>query len=165
MKIRKRMVQLTTVALLSILLYAPMAAVSGTKPELRVVNTGFDSFEEEARVLPNGIVIVTGTSLQTWVGDGWDGSVVKTYRLVIRPADQGGMVTGDGYGVFTGTIDDKEGTVKYRIKNIVPDGNFPMGKGTISLLKGTDELAGVKGQGTLNFQTFKAEINMHFEPG
>jgi hypothetical protein len=71
--------------------------------------------------------------------------------MVVRPPEQGGMVTGDGYGVFTGTIDGKLGTVRYQMKNIIPGGVFTSGKGTITILQGTGELAGIKGHGTLDF--------------
>ena len=84
--------------------------------------------------------------------------------MVVRPPEQGGMVTGDGYGVFTGTIDGKLGTVRYQMKNIIPGGVFTSGKGTITILQGTGELAGIKGHRTLDFMGPGFEIYMHFEP-
>ena len=162
---KKKMLTLYLAALLSAALLAPSLTALGTKPELRVVHNAFlTSPPSDMKELPNGIIIMTGTSYQDWSGGGWDGDVVQEFRMVMRPPELGGMVTGDGYGVFTGTIDEKSGTVRYQIKNIIPDGFFPGGKGTITILQGTGELAGIKGHGTLDFVNQNAEIYMHFEP-
>jgi len=162
---RKKIFTFYLTALISAVLFASLITAYGTEPELRIVHNEFlDSPPPDVRVLPNGIMILTGISNQYWSGGGWDGYVVQEYRMVMRPPELGGMVTGEGYGVFEGSVDGKYGTVRYRLKNVIPGGVFEDGQGTISLLKGTGELAGLKGQGTLDFVNGNSEIYMHFEP-
>ena len=47
--------------------------------------------------------------------------MVQSYRMVIRTDAVGNLlITGQGKGIFTGEVDDKEGTVTYTINQIVP---------------------------------------------
>ena len=91
--------------------------------------------------------------------------MVQSYRMVVRTDAVGNLlVTGQGKGIFTGTVDDKEGTVTYTINQIVPGSDMSLLKGTMTILKGTDELKGIQGHGVLDFLAGGTHLYMHFDP-
>jgi len=160
--------RLTTVILLSVLLgilLTPVTMVSATKPiEMTVTVTPGDSvvvFDP----LPSGILKVTFYTEQVWAGD-WEGIAEQGGTGMIRPAGHGKpMIILDCFGVFTGTIQGKTGTVIYYMRNnIDSDGNYF--SAIITILRGTGELENIRGHGTVG--TVGADmicrIWVHFDP-
>jgi hypothetical protein len=153
------------VGMLLILSIITPLSVLGKKNEPRTVQNIFDKDTPNIQTLPNGNLVIEGVSEQTWTGGGWEGTVVQNYKVIVRTGDHGTMlVTGQGKGVFTGSVDGKVGTITYRLSQVML-GDDPLDwKGTTTILKGTGDLAGIKGQGVLIFVTQSTEWYIHFEP-
>ena len=138
----------------------------GKKPELSIVDNIFGINTLTPRFLPNGIIVFDGVSEQHWTGGGWEGDVIQHYTMIVRTDEHGNsLVTAQGKGVFTGEINGREGTLTYRISQVMSE-DMLFAHGTTTILKGTGELKGIKGHGVLNFLSTPAQTEwyMHFDP-
>lgn len=156
--------KLTTVILLSVLtaiLLTPIPTVSATKPIEMTTTCAMIDLVWNEEELPSGLVKVTFWTSQTWTGD-WKGIAEQGGTGMIRPADHGKpWIILDCFGVFTGTIRGKTGTVIYYIRNnIDSEGNYF--SAIITILRGTGELENIRGHGTVGDMI--ARIWVHFDP-
>jgi len=148
--------------LVCILVAAALMVPVGNASDPRIVYNYFDEWYPTDRVLPNGNIITDFVSVQTWGGGGWEGTAVQEGKMITFAKT--GTQIGSAKGVFTGTIDGKSGTVKYRLWQIIPSGDPTQFVGSMLIIKGTGELRGIKGYGNLVFvmPTPYTEIYMRF---
>jgi hypothetical protein len=103
------------------------------------VNTGWDQWKTTKK----GVAYASGTEESTWTGT-FEGTGVDTFGAQIWPD---GRVWALLRISFTGTVDEKTGTLEILFTAIVNEPDQAMhGKWTI--ISGTDELANLRGQGT-----------------
>lgn len=157
---------LTTVVLLSVLsciLLIPVTPVSATKPtEMTVGIEEYLVTELNFEDLPSGLQKVTFLSIQSWTGD-WEGIIEQSGTGMFRLEKNGkAMIILDCFGVFTGTIQGKEGTVSYYARNnISPEGE--VFSAIMTILRGTGELANIHGHGVI-VDDWTNMFWVHFDP-
>lgn len=112
-------------------------------------------------VLPSGTVINEFATFWESTGD-WEGTFVGDNRNTIH---KNGVVTGQVFFTFEGAVLGSEGTLQIRFQATTKaDGTF---KGRVAILRGTGELANLRGHGT-NVVVGPGEIEgtvfVHFAP-
>lgn len=113
------------------------------------------------RVLPSGTVISEFGTFWETRGD-WEGIFIGDNSQTFH---RNGVVTGQAFFTFEGTVLGLEGTLEYRFQATTQaDGTFT---GRATILRGTGELANLRGHGT-NVIVAPGEIEgvviVHFAP-
>jgi hypothetical protein len=141
--------------LASILIITALLVPTVSALEFRKVYNFFGPFTMEPVKELKGVTKYEWTSEQTWLGGGWEGTVVQSgFMTEVKST---GTQVWIGSGVFTGEIDGKYGTVEYKVHQFVPNGDFSQLTGKCTIIRGTGELKGICGYGNLIVEDFSTE--------
>jgi hypothetical protein len=127
---------------------------------------------DDSEEMPNGFTKVTICYRFFWYDLGMNklGYAYQFITGITKTGSGNDLSSLHGYGVFYSEVDDKPGTITYKIGNIWKSNN-PLDPfddefwgGHLKVYDGTEYFEGLKGQGVLNFEEFVFELYLDYNP-
>lgn len=165
MKYLKR-TRLAMALILSLCLLTP-TVYAKRKVHVRVYTVPAADFVQydDSEEMPNGFTKVDVCYKFNWLDEEMNylGYALQYVTGITKSGSGNDFSALHGYGVFYSEVEDKPGTITYKIgNNYAPPDIFWADR--LSIREGTGYFEGIKGQGELNFEIFAFELYLDYDP-